>query len=417
VIRRIRFAGAAFALSVAVLLGAGAPASPDSAPAGPVAVVPGPHDDGPHPPLIGSAQAPPVRPRLARKPAVAQGLPGGGVEISGLDLHDSMVTHLPDGRYAVYGTMYGCGYQWYVSGTPWCGFGVSTAPSLAGPWSTPTLLFSPSSIDPWSGLTWAAECGGTGQGCFNPRMVIRSGWGYNDAVPILWFNSPVDYSRNHANAYNAMGCATPLGPCGPGATPNGSYSKPSLSVCSGNGDFGIIQTGGRPAIVCTMPGAAALNIEELTYSGTGGDGTGVRGVAGLSAIEGPGGFWDADAGLYVLTYSDPGCGYCSGTGTGYAVAPSLFSGWQAPGNVGFSPPVGGRRSVSATSCGGQPRTVSVVDGVPYQGIDTWTGDSGTSTADRNQTAAGTIYTPLAYAPATGVPGDGHRWVPPVSYAC
>jgi len=419
---RLRAVLAVLALALVAALGGGAPAAPAVALAAPTSsttrlapatVHPGPHDDGPHPPLLPPAPAT-VRPRHAAGPRTVQALTGGGVQISGLDLHDSTVTRLDDGRYAMYGTMYGCGYQWYVQNTPWCGFGVSTAATLSGPWSTPTQLFSPSDIDPWSGLTWSHECGDTGQGCFNPRMIRRDTWGSADGVFILWFNSPIDYSRNHANAYNAMGCNGPLGPCGPGAgAPHGSYSKPSLGVCAGNGDLGVITSGTpgqAPAIVCTMPGATQLNLEQLNQWGVGGTGTGVRAVAGVANAESPGGWYDQATGAYVLTYSDPGCGYCTGSQTGYATAPSLYTGWTTPANLGFGMPANGRRAISANSCGGQPRTVSILDGEPWQVIDTWTGD-------RNETSADTILTPLDYGPATGTPGDGGLWTPPVSYTC
>jgi hypothetical protein len=61
-------------------------------------------------------------------------------------------------------------------------------------------------------------------------------------------------------------------------------------------------------------------------------------------------------------------------------------------------------------CGGQARTVSVVNGIPYQGADMWQGT-------RNETNADVLLSPLSYAPTTGSPGDGHRWIPPVSYPC
>jgi hypothetical protein len=159
-----------------------------------------------------------------------------------------------------------------------------------------------------------------------------------------------------------------------------------------------------------MPGAVQLNIEQLNQWGVGGTGTGVRAVAGVTAAEGPGGWYDAATGTYVLTFSDPGCGYCTGTSTGYATSTSLYSGWSTPQNLGFGQPANGRRIFHANSCGGQPRTVSTVDGKPYQVIDTWTGN-------RNETAAGTILAPLTYTPRSGTPGDGHRWIPPVNYSC
>lgn len=331
-----------------------------------------------------------------------------------LDLHDGQVQKFGDTYYA-HGTMYACGFQWQVPST-WCGFGASSAPSLDGPWSTPVRLFSPADIDPWTGTTWQVECGGgSAFGCFNPRMLQRTGWGSSDGVFILWFNSPADYARNHANAYNAMGCNGPLGPCGPSAgPPHGSYTKPSLTFCGANGDFGFISSatpGARPALACTMPGSAGITLEELNQWGVGGaTGVGVQDVAGLDRIESPGGWWDAGSGRYVLTYADANCGYCTGTGTGYATATSLYGPWTAPVNLGFGQPANGRRIFSANSCGGQPRTVSVLDGQPYQGIDLWTGD-------RNETDAGNLFVPLTYGIPSGTPGDGGIWRPPLSIAC
>ena len=333
---------------------------------------------------------------------------------AGLGLHDGMIADFR-GTYYVYGTVYsnssGCHFQWNARNTPWCGLGVATASSLSGPWSAPTLLFDPDSKDPWTGQSWQVECGSTGQGCFNARMIQRTGWGANDGVFILWFNSPIDYSRNHSNAYNAMGCTGPAGPCGPGAPGHGSYTKPSLRISSGNGDFGIIGSGTpgqAPAMICSMPGAASLSIEQLDYWGNGGTGAGSTKLAGLSSIEGDGGYYDPASSTYVITYSDPDCGYCSGTATGYATSGSLLGPYTAPVNVAAAapPPAGGRRDISATSCGGQPRTISVVDGQAWQGIDLWTGHG-------NEASAGVLYEPLHYTGApTNVPGDGQPWTPP-----
>ncbi|MEU0675489.1 hypothetical protein ABZ330_21860 [Streptomyces sp. NPDC006172] len=395
---RTRAVLAALVATAAVLLGAGAPAAPDSTPE-PSATV-------------STSSAPGTESASATTSPPAPAATASPVLVEGLDLHDATVKKVGSTFY-MWGSMYGCGYEWYSGGSPWCGFGVSTASSLQGPWTTPKLLFSPTSQDPWSKRSWQETCGaGNAQGCFNPRMIIRSGWGYDDATPILWFNSPRHYSDSGANAYNVMGCASLTGPCGPGAVPNGSYNKPSLQVCSGNGDFGIIErAGARPAIVCSMPGASQLNLEELNYSGSGGTGTGVRKIAGMSGpIEGPGGWWDETTQRWILTYSDQGCGYCAGTPAGYATAPSLYSGWSAPGNVGWGYPEWGRRIFSPNACGGQPRTVTTIDGRPWQIIDLWIGQ-------RNETAADTLITPLTYSPTTGTPGDGRPWIPPVSFPC
>lgn len=334
--------------------------------------------------------------------------------IQGVDLHDTTIKRFGS-TYYMYGSMYACGYEWYVNNTPWCGFGVSTSTSPQGPWSTPKRLFDPSSMDPSTMHTWQVTCGGTGQGCFNPRMIQRTDWGPADGVYVLWFNAPRQYTDGASNAYNVMGCAGPAGPCGPGAQPNGSYNKPGLDICSGaNGDFGIIESGtpgGRPALVCTRAGNSGLSIQELNWWGSGGTtGKGVSSVAGLTGVEGPGGWWDPNTQQYVLTYSDQGCGYCAGTPIGYATSPSLYSGWTAPGNVGWGAPVYGRRIFNGNSCGGQPRTVTVLDGQPWQIIDLWRGT-------RNETTANLLISPLRYTPTSGTPGDGQPWIPPLSLSC
>ncbi|MFI8962025.1 hypothetical protein ACIGO8_07910 [Streptomyces sp. NPDC053493] len=337
--------------------------------------------------------------------------------ITGLDLHDAQIVEFED-VYYMYGSMYGCGFEWYRPTTPWCGFGVSTAPAPQGPWSAPRPLFDRTATDPWTGRTWQDTCGGTGQGCFNPRMIRRSGWGRDDGAFLLWFNSPRHWSTDRSNAYNVMGCASAAGPCGYGIAgtetgADGTYRKPRLSYCTGNGDFGFIDSGTAgdpPALVCTLPGAAHLGIEELDEWGSGGGGTGVSEVAGLRHVEGPGGYWDPVQRLYVLTYADPACGYCAGTPIGYATAPTLYGGWTAPGNVGWTAPAYGRRIFNGNSCGGQPRTVTVLDGRPWQIIDLWLGT-------RNETAAATHVVPLAYHPTPGTAGDGRVWRPPLALHC
>jgi hypothetical protein len=328
------------------------------------------------------------------------------------DLHDGALTQVGS-LYIEVGTEYGCGFNWQVANTPFCGFGYSTATSLAGPWSTSQLPFSPTSTDPWTGQSWQTECGSTGAGCFDARLLQRTGWGANDGVLLLAFTSPADYSRSRSNAYNFMGCdlsGTTLG-CGPGETvgAHGSYNKPSLDYCSGNGDEGFYVGAGSLDMVCTMSNQT-LSLEQLNVWGTGTDGAGSANVAGLTNVEGPGVYQDPATGTWLLTASDVNCGYCTGDGTGYATASSPLGPYTAPSNLGFSAPAGGRRDITATSCGGQPRTISVVGGVAYQGVDLWTGS-------RNEASAGVLYSPLTYTPTANVAGDGQVWTPPLSYPC
>jgi hypothetical protein len=316
------------------------------------------------------------------------------IAVSGVDLHDGTVAKFGD-TYYLYGTMYGCGFQWQVAGTPWCGFGVSTAASLAGPWSTPQRLFQPGDTNPFRRTTWQETCGGTGAGCFNPRMVTRT-WGPNDGVFILWFNAPSDYASSGANAYYAMGCNGPLGPCGDAAgPPYGTTTKPRLTICGGNGDFSIVTDGAAlPYLLCTNADQT-FSQEQLDFWGTNGTGVGSGNLAGLRNVESPGAYRDPVTGTWVMTFSEPNCGYCAGTGTSYAVADSLAGPWYAVRNPGFAPAVAGRRAISATSCGGQPRTVFTVDGRAFELIDLWGQWGGDS---RNQARAGLVFAELRYTP-------------------
>ncbi len=331
--------------------------------------------------------------------------PAAVVGVDGLDLHDGTVMKAGS-TYYMYGTMYGCGFHWGQAGTPWCGFGVSTSPSLSGPWTKPVQLFSPASMNSYDKLTWQQTCSSGGAGCFNPRMVQRT-WGPADKVNILWFNAPGDYARTGANAYYVMGCNGPAGPCGETAgPPYGSLRKPPMYKCYGNGDFSIVTRGTDPAyIVCTMADQT-LSIEQLDYSGTSGNGVGASNLAGLKNVESPGAYFDTASGKWIMTYSDPNCGYCAGDGTSYATATSLTGPWTAPANTGYSADPRARRAISASSCGGQPRTAFVVDNQPYQYIDLWGIWNGDAS---NQAGASSLFASLTYMPQ---PGANGKMLPP-----
>ena len=281
--------------------------------------------------------------------------PGPPVQINGLDLHDGMISKLGS-TYYLYGTEYGCGFVWQDASTPWCGYGVSTASSVNGPWSAPSLLFSPTA--------WQTAC--RGAGCFSPRMIQRP----SDGAFLLWFNVPSDNINSGTNAYYVMTCSGPTGPCG-------NPHKPSLSVCVGVGDFSIVfDDSGSPWIFCTLP-FLVLAEEKLTPAGTDGTGLGGTKLAGLGNVEALDAYHDLAAGTWVLTYSDPSCGFCSGgVATGYATSPDIAGPWTARGNL------------SDRSCGGQPRKVDDLDGQKYEQVDQWYGSF-------NETNANTVLAPLA----------------------
>jgi hypothetical protein len=326
--------------------------------------------------------------------------PPGSVTITGLDLHDGTIVKDGD-RYVLVGTRYGCGFTWGVPGTPWCGFGVSTAPSLNGPWSPPTPLFNPNDWSSYAGTSFRTLCGKGGNGCFNPRMIQRAGWGANDGAWILWFNAPADFPRG--NAYYAMGCNGPAGPCGANAGPPfGSTGKPSLWSCHDNGDFSLVYDNPRPPMMlCTMANQT-LGSERLSYWGASGQqGTGRHNLAGAVKAEAPGAY-RTPSGVWVMTWNELNCGYCAGAPTSYATSTTVDGAWTSPANTNTawgSTPLG-RRGLSATSCGGQSRTVTVLDGQAWQVIDLW-GQGG------NQTNAAVHLEPLTYR-GPGVANRPHQ---------
>ncbi len=312
-----------------------------------------PHDAIPGAPTPAPADSPAVLPVDPRGSAPDVARP---ISIDGVDLHDGMVTKVGETFY-LYGTMYGCGFHWQHVSTPWCGFGVSHAAALSGPWSPPALLFDPAA--------WQSRC--RQDGCFNPRLVDV------DGAFRLWFNAPGDFRKHALNAYYTMTCVGPMGPC---HTPR----KPDLWVCNSNGDATVVvPPTGNPWLFCTRPDLT-LGQEQLDATGTTGTGVGSVRLAGATRVEAPGVYFDEGSERWVMTFSSPNCGYCAGTGTAYATAPSIAGPWSHHGHL------------SQLSCHGQPRTVQVIDGHPYQHIDRWTH------GNMNQTAASTVLAPLDAMP-------------------
>lgn len=310
------------------------------------------------------------------------------ITISGVDSHDGMIFEDGGQLYWV-GTRYGCGFAWQNPATPWCGFGVWTAPELDGPWTFIRELFSPggTSAPAFHSESWQTIC--RGDGCFNPRMHRRA-----DGVWLLWFNAPRDQRVHGANQFWSMGCNGPAGPCGTAAgTPYGGTFKPSLWVCNTGGDFSILDDAGTWYLYCGTS-AHTISVERLASWGGSGTGVGAQNLAGLSYVEGTGVF-RLPTGQYVITYGG-NCPYCSATDTSYAMAATPMGPFLAPWVGGYA-----RRVISPHSCGGQSRSIATIDGRAYQLIDHWY-DSW------NETNADTSLIPLI---PTGLfaPVDGARW--------
>ena len=300
----------------------------------------------------------------------------GQIVLTGLDLHDGIMVQDGSSLY-LYGTEYGCGFTWGQNGTPWCGFGVATSQDVAGPWIDKHLLFGPNTkieATSWSGdngKTWNQMCGSNGAGCFNARMILAGNrW-------LLWFNSPGDKGR-HANPYWVMTCNDPAGPCG-------NPHKPAIYGCNIGGDFSIAVEAATGYLICSASNRI-IGIEQLAAGMMNGINNFVANISN-SAAEGVGIYYTGSE--YVATYSDPNCGYCSGTisaapgavrvETGYSTAPNLGGPWTyeavMPGGY----------------CTGQPRTAFKVEGISYEWVDEWEGTP-------NETQASILLVPMIMSP-------------------
>ncbi len=306
-------------------------------------------------------------------------------EIKGLDAHDGKIVQF-EGLYYLYGTRYkqkssvACcdsAFAW-TEDTPWCGFGVWTSTDRVN-WTFQGMLFDPLGNNPASPgppyfESWQATC--RIAGCFNPRMVRRT-W---DGAWILWFNAPNDFARFGANAYYAMGCAGPAGPCGPDF---GGLTKPRLWTCHDNGDFDIVDDGLNGVfIICTMADQT-LSVEKLDMWWT--SGQQFFGQSNIFNMQNVQSCWDGVESPSVfglgpflyLTYSFPNCGYCSADGTG----------WARSANGMLGPWVRSLNLLSNVSCGGQPRTIELLDGLVWQWIDQWTSTGPGCFGNHNQGTA------------------------------
>jgi beta-xylosidase len=292
-------------------------------------------------------------------------------QIVGVDAHDGMV-YKSGATYYLVGTAYGCGFNWLPGGpeTQFCGFSVYRSSDLSS-WELVRTLFPPSGRSDYAHMTWQELCAGHGDGCFNPRMVRRP-----DGVWLLYFNAPYDFRRGAGAAYYVMGCNGPAGPCGADAGgPHGATYKPSMNICYGNGDFSVVEMApGEAWMFCTRENQT-LSSERLDSSWINGTGVGYEFLAKRRSVEAPGVAYVN--GKWMLAFSEPHCGYCGGTGTGYALlAPS--ENWIYRGKL------------SDRSCNGQPRTMFQLDGKTWLWIDQWTPGSG------NQTQAPILLTPIGH---------------------
>ena len=292
---------------------------------------------------------------------------GHGADVRGVDLHDGQVIQV--GKiYYYYGTMYAPNkartnctvpFVWRDPASQWCGYGVSLSQSIKGPWSVPKALVVSTTFNDAEDDFENACMRSDGDGCFEPRMYDLNGtW-------TLWMNVVDNLVDSGTPALLTMPCTGPSGPCDASLAHAPADLGPCAQEASG---YQVLTYNGGIYLYCATIGETLASIQlDSTLDGI--PDTAESNLAGLTDVESPGVFHDPTMG-WVLTYSDPNCGLCIGTGTGLALATSPDGPWVAPSQSGFRNVdlVGGGTS-SAPSCGGQPDGVDVVGGKAYEQVD------------------------------------------------
>ncbi|QDE39541.1 hypothetical protein FIV34_10170 [Luteibacter pinisoli] len=256
-----------------------------------------------------------------------------------IDAHDGDLQYF-NGRYYLYGTQYGCGYQWNHKGAPFCGFRVYSSPDLAT-WHDEGALFDASTA------VWQKRCDGSTYGCYRPHVVFNA----RTHRYVLWTNS-----YDVGVGYHVFTSATPTGPFAEVALPTLAINTglpPGLN--HGDQDVFVDEDGVAYLAYTDWQKKGDIVVERLDADYTSGTGSYVR--MGLKATEAPSMF--RRGATYYLTYSDPNCGYCA-TGTSYLHATSPLGPWQ--GRKGATDPLHRGLPISKDSCGGQPADVAALPG-------------------------------------------------------
>jgi hypothetical protein len=227
-----------------------------------------------------------------------------------VDAHDGEIERFGD-TYYLYGTSYGCGFEWQTPGTPFCGFRVYSSPDLVH-WTDRGALFDASTT------AWQARCNGSTYGCYRPHVVHNASTGQY----VLWINSydvPV--------GYHVFTSDSPTGPFVEQAVPHlGVNDSMPVGVNNGDEDVFVDQDGTAYLVFTDWRAGGELVIAQLDSTYLSGTGRFVR--LGTRATEAPAMFRRGDR--YYVTYSDPNCGYCT-TGTSYLTAPSPLGPWTGSG--------------------------------------------------------------------------------------
>nr|WP_272954567.1 family 43 glycosylhydrolase [Kribbella sandramycini] len=229
-------------------------------------------------------------------------VPGGDA----VDAHDGEIRRFGS-RYYLYGTSYGCGYEWNRAGTPFCGFKVYSSTDLRS-WVDEGFLFDGTTS------AWQQRCNGSTYGCYRPHVL------YNEVTRkyVLWINS-----YDVGVGYHVFTSNRPTGPFTEQPLPTLSVNN-DIPPGVNNGDHDLFRDSDGTAYLAYTDWRAGgdIIVEKLDSSYRTGTGQHVR--LGVRSTEAPSMF--KRNGSYYLTLSDPNCGYCT-TGTSYFRADSPLGPW------------------------------------------------------------------------------------------
>ncbi|WP_345210342.1 family 43 glycosylhydrolase [Mucilaginibacter gynuensis] len=281
-----------------------------------------------------------------------------------VDAHDGEIAHF-NGTYYLYGTSYDCGFQWGNKGAPFCGFKVYSSTDLST-WTDRGYLFDAKTS------VWQSRCDGKTYGCFRPHVIYNQ----KTKLYVLWINV-----YDNVVGYRVFTAKTPIGPFTEVAEPHLAVNSdmPAAGLNNGDHDTFIDDDGTAYLAYTDWRKKGSIVIEKLTADYLSGTGEHVASVSG-EQTEAPGLF--KRRGIYYVVYSDPNCGYCSGTGTSYRTAKSPLGPWSDAVKI------------SDNSCGGQPSFVSTIkinaETVYLYGSDLW------NNAAKNEALANYYWAPLTF---------------------
>jgi len=282
-----------------------------------------------------------------------------------IDAHDGEIAYFK-GVYYLYGTSYSCGFSWGIKDAPFCGFKTYSSTDMVN-WTDRGEMFDASTP------VWQSRCNGNTYGCFRPHVIYNK----KTSLYVLWINV-----YDNRVGFRVFTSKSPVGPFKEVAEPRLAVNSDSPVAGLNNGDHDtFVDDDGVGYIAYTdWRTTGTIVIEQLSNDYLTGTGKHVKSVT-AGNTEAPSLF--KRKGLYYVTYSDPNCGYCSGTGTSYKTAKSPLGPWSE----GIK--------ISNNSCGGQPSFVSTIKlssgNVYLYGSDLW------NNAAKNESLANFYWAPLSFA--------------------